>query len=101
MSTETPMIKVVDLVKTIATDTHRVEILKGIQLEIPRGQFIAIMGPSGSGKSTLLGLLAGVESATSRRGALAGGGLHRPARESHGQGAGHETRVGVACHPVV
>ena len=40
------------------------DILKGINLEIPRGQFAAIMGPSGSGKSTLLGLLAGLDSPT-------------------------------------
>jgi putative ABC transport system ATP-binding protein len=38
-----------------------VDILKGIDLDIPRGQFAAIMGPSGSGKSTLLGLLAGLD----------------------------------------
>jgi len=44
-----------------------VEILKGIDLEIPRGQFAAIMGPSGSGKSTLLGLLAGLDSPTTGR----------------------------------
>ena len=43
------------------------EILKGIDLEIPRGQFAAIMGPSGSGKSTLLGLLAGLDTPTSGR----------------------------------
>src|SRR5689334_10520767 len=59
------MIQVLGLTKSIATPTHRVEILRGIDLEIPRGQFVAIMGPSGSGKSTLLGLLAGLDNATS------------------------------------
>jgi putative ABC transport system ATP-binding protein len=62
-----PMIEVRGLTKTIATPTHSVEILKGIDLEIPRGQFAAIMGPSGSGKSTLLGLLAGLDGPTSGR----------------------------------
>ena len=66
-STSPPMIQVAGLTKTIATPTHRVDILKGIDLEIPRGQFAAIMGPSGSGKSTLLGLLAGLDSPTSGR----------------------------------
>ena len=61
------MIEVSALTKTIATATHRVEILRGIDLSVPKGQFIAIMGPSGSGKSTLLGLLAGLDSPTSGR----------------------------------
>jgi putative ABC transport system ATP-binding protein len=61
------MIQVCGLTKTINTPTHRVDILKGIDLEIPRGQFAAIMGPSGSGKSTLLGLLAGLDAPTSGR----------------------------------
>ena len=59
------MIQVRALTKSIDTGTHRVEILKGIDLDIPQGQFAAIMGPSGSGKSTLLGLLAGLDSPTS------------------------------------
>src|SRR3954453_13400941 len=59
------LIQVRGLTKSIDTVTHRVDILRGIDLEIPRGQFAAIMGPSGSGKSTLLGLLAGLDSPTS------------------------------------
>ena len=61
------MIEVCNLTKSIDTGTHRVNILKGINLEIPRGQFAAVMGPSGSGKSTLLGLLAGLDTPTSGR----------------------------------
>jgi putative ABC transport system ATP-binding protein len=57
-------IEVRGLYKSIATATHTVEILRGIDFDVPRGQFVAIMGPSGSGKSTLLGLLAGLDTAT-------------------------------------
>jgi len=57
-----PMIVVEGLRKSIRTGTRTVEILKGIDFSIPRGEFAAIMGASGSGKSTLLGLLAGLDS---------------------------------------
>jgi putative ABC transport system ATP-binding protein len=58
------VIDVRGLTKVIDTGVHRVEILKGIDLSIPAGQFAAIMGASGSGKSTLLGLLAGLDTPT-------------------------------------
>ncbi|MDQ2901068.1 MAG: ABC transporter ATP-binding protein [Acidobacteriota bacterium] len=61
------MVAVSQLTKIISTGAHRVEILRGVDLEIPRGQFVAIMGPSGSGKSTLLGLMAGLDTATGGR----------------------------------
>jgi putative ABC transport system ATP-binding protein len=47
--------------KWIQNGARRVDILKGISLTIPAGQFVAIVGASGSGKSTLLGLLAGLD----------------------------------------
>ncbi len=61
MSTEEPILEVRGLLKNIDSGAHRVNILRGIDFAIPRGQFVAIMGPSGSGKSTLLGLLAGLD----------------------------------------
>jgi putative ABC transport system ATP-binding protein len=61
------LIQVRALIKSLDTRTRRVDILRGIDLDIPSGQFAAIMGPSGSGKTTLLGLLAGLDSPTSGR----------------------------------
>jgi putative ABC transport system ATP-binding protein len=58
------IISVSNLTRTITNGAHTVEILKGIDFEIPAGQFVCIMGASGSGKSTLLGLLAGLDSPT-------------------------------------
>src|SRR6202050_3838240 len=55
------------LTKTIDTGSHRVEILRGVDFDVPAGQFVVIMGASGSGKSTLLGLLAGLDTPTSGR----------------------------------
>jgi putative ABC transport system ATP-binding protein len=65
MFDQRPMIEASGLTKRIDTGSHTVEILRGIDISIPRGQFVAIMGPSGSGKSTLLGLLAGLDSPSS------------------------------------
>ena len=67
MARPSSIIQVTGLKKSIDTGTHRVEILRGLSFEVPRGQFLAIMGPSGSGKSTLLGLLAGLDTPTEGR----------------------------------
>jgi putative ABC transport system ATP-binding protein len=59
------VIEVRDAQKWIQNGARRVDILKGISLTVPAGQFVAIIGASGSGKSTLLGLLAGLDSPSS------------------------------------
>jgi putative ABC transport system ATP-binding protein len=58
------MIEVRDLSKAVASGDHQIEILRGVNLTVGKGEVIAIEGPSGSGKSTLLGLLAGFDSPT-------------------------------------
>jgi len=55
------VIEVRNVKRWIQNGSRRVEILKGISLSIPAGQFVAIVGASGSGKSTMLGLLAGLD----------------------------------------
>jgi putative ABC transport system ATP-binding protein len=59
------MIAVRNLVKTIRHGAREVEIIRGVDFDVPPQQFVAIMGPSGSGKSTLLGLMAGLDAPSS------------------------------------
>jgi putative ABC transport system ATP-binding protein len=53
-----------DLTKTYGRGEARVHALRGVDLDLPRGRFTAIMGPSGSGKSTLMYCLAGLDQAS-------------------------------------
>ena len=57
----TALIRLRGLEKTYQRGGQRIPVLQGIDLDVPAGDFIALMGPSGSGKSTLLNLLAGID----------------------------------------
>ncbi len=70
------MIEVRGVRKWIQNGPRRVEILKGIDILIPSGQFVAIVGASGSGKSTLLGLLAGLDTPSEGEIVLDGTPIH-------------------------
>ena len=59
------MIRLQDVVKTYRQGEAQVHALAGLSIEVPKGQFLSIMGPSGSGKSTMLQLVGGLDLADS------------------------------------
>ncbi len=67
-----PLCILTDIKKTYHVGEINVEVLRGINLEIKRGEFIAIMGASGSGKTTLLNIIGCLDRPTSGRYILAG-----------------------------
>ncbi|MBY6825570.1 ATP-binding cassette domain-containing protein, partial [Clostridium botulinum] len=54
------IIKATDVKKTFTIGKMKVDILKGVSVEIEKGEFVAIIGESGSGKSTFLNILGGL-----------------------------------------
>ena len=67
-----PMIQCRGVSKSYRKGTSVVTPLEKLDLDVPRGQFLALMGPSGSGKTTLLNLLSGIDSPTEGSLAIAG-----------------------------
>jgi putative ABC transport system ATP-binding protein len=62
--TDTALVRVRDVHKHFTRGSERIDVLKGVNLDIPKGDFLALMGPSGSGKTTLLNLLGGLDTPT-------------------------------------
>lgn len=58
--------------KIYTRDTQTITVLDGLDLQVPHGEFLALMGPSGSGKTTLLNMIAGIDRPTSGEVIVAG-----------------------------
>jgi putative ABC transport system ATP-binding protein len=65
VASKTGAVSVQNVVKIYQRDSQQIKVLDGLSLEVPQGEFMALMGPSGSGKTTLLNLIAGIDRATS------------------------------------
>ena len=66
------LVSVKDVEKVFRRGSEEIHVLSGLSLEVPKGEFLALMGPSGSGKSTLLNLIGGLDGPT--RGSVEIGG---------------------------
>src|SRR5580765_3228792 len=58
------LVQIRDVHKHFTRGSERIDVLKGVNLDIQQGDFLALMGPSGSGKTTLLNLMGGLDNAT-------------------------------------
>ena len=68
----TTLVTIRDVHKVFRRGTERLDVLQGVNVDIPQGDFLALMGPSGSGKTTLLNLIGGLDRPTRGTGEVAG-----------------------------
>ncbi|HKQ38588.1 MAG TPA: ABC transporter ATP-binding protein [Verrucomicrobiae bacterium] len=59
-----PLVRVTNVDKIFRRGSEEIRVLSGLSLDVPKGEFLALMGPSGSGKSTLLNLIGGLDRPT-------------------------------------
>ncbi len=116
----TAVVSLRNVAKSYLRGKQQVEVLHGVDLDIARGEFLALMGPSGSGKTTMLNLIAGLDQPTSGEVIVAGERIDRlsraalvdMARAAHrfhlpvlqpaaGADCGSERRSAVAAHQPV
>ena len=60
-----PLVRIHGIHKYFTRGNERIDVLQGVNLDIPQGEFLALMGPSGSGKTTLLNLMGGLDTPSS------------------------------------
>ncbi|ABC63892.1 ABC transporter ATP-binding protein [Erythrobacter litoralis] len=82
-----------NLTLTLGQEKHPVEILKGIDLDVQRGEVLALLGPSGSGKSSLMAVLSGLERATS--GSVKVAGAEFSGMDEDGLAKARRGRIGI------
>jgi putative ABC transport system ATP-binding protein len=61
------LVRIAGVHKYFTRGSERIDVLQGVNLEVPQGDFLALMGPSGSGKTTLLNLMGGLDQPSSGR----------------------------------
>ena len=82
-----------DVTLALGTGAARVEILRGVSLQVAKGESVALLGPSGSGKSSLMAVLSGLERATS--GTIRIAGADFTALDEDGLARARQGRIGI------
>ncbi|MEY4056047.1 MAG: hypothetical protein RL519_1382, partial [Pseudomonadota bacterium] len=93
MTSPQSAITATNLTLTLGSDEAAVEILRGIDLTVPQGQTLALLGPSGSGKSSLMAVLSGLERASG--GALYVAGADFARLDEDALAAARRGRIGI------